>query len=80
VLYTRPGCGACDAARKYLSEKGVPFLEKNVATDAAAAQELAAKADAKGLPKNVVPVIDVHGELIVGLDLQKLESLLRRQI
>jgi glutaredoxin len=80
ILYTRPGCGACDAARAYLSQKKIPYVEKNVAADPAAAKELAAKADAKGFPKNVVPVMDVNGECIVGLDTQKLESLLRRQI
>jgi len=80
VLYSRPGCGACDKARAYLERRGIPFVEKNIQADAAAAKELATKAARKGVPANVVPVIDVNGELVVGLDTRKIEALLRRQI
>ena len=80
VLYSRPGCSACDSARAYLKQQGIPFVEKNVQADPAAARELAEKARKKGVPSNVVPVLDVNGELVVGLDTQKLDRLLRRQI
>jgi glutaredoxin len=80
VLYSRPGCGACDAARAYLKQRGIPFVEKNIQADPAAAKELTAKAARKGVATNVVPVIDVNGELVVGLDTRKIEALLRRQI
>lgn len=80
MLYSRPGCGACEAARAYLRQRGIPFVEKNVQSDPAAARELAAKAARKGVPSNVVPILDVNGELVVGLDTRKLERLLRRQI
>ncbi len=80
ILYSRPGCSACEATRIYLKQRGIPFVEKNVQSDPAAARELARKAAAKGVPTNVVPVIDVNGELVVGFDTKKLEALLRRQI
>lgn len=80
VLYSRPGCGACDAVRAYLKQRGVSFEEKNIQADAAAAAELKAKATAKGFPTGVVPVIDVNGEIVVGFDVRKLESLLRRRV
>jgi glutaredoxin/predicted small lipoprotein YifL len=80
VLYSRPACSACDSAREYLKQQGIPFVEKNVQADPAAARELAEKARKKGVPSNMVPVLDVNGELIVGLDTQKLDRLLRRQI
>ena len=80
VLYSRPGCGACDSARAYLTRRGVLLTEKNVQADPAAARELAAKAAQKGFSTGVVPIIDVNGEIVVGLDVRKLESLLRRKI
>ncbi|MFH2011062.1 MAG: glutaredoxin domain-containing protein, partial [bacterium] len=80
VLYSRPGCGACDSARAYLTQRGVKFEEKNVQADESAAKELAAMAAKKGFPTGVVPVIEVHGEIVVGLDVRKLERLLRRRI
>lgn len=80
ILYSRPGCSACDAARSFLGQRGIAFVEKNVQSDPAAAKELAEKARAKGVPSNVVPILDVNGELVVGLDTQKIERLLRSQI
>lgn len=80
VLYSRPACSACDSARAYLTRQRIPFVEKNIQADPLAARELAEKARAKGIPANVVPVLDVNGELVVGLDTQKLDRLLRRQI
>ncbi len=80
VLYSRPGCGACDRVRAYLKQRGVQFEEKNIRADAEAAKELKAKAVRKGFPTGVVPVIDVNGDIVVGFDVRKLESLLRRRV
>lgn len=80
VLYSRPGCGACDSARAYLKRRGVQFVEKNIQADAGAAKELKAKAAQKGFPTGVVPVIDVNGEFVIGFDARKLETLLRRRV
>jgi len=80
VLYSRPGCGACDSARAYLRRRGVQFVEKNIQADARAAKELKAKAAQKGFPAGVVPVIDVNGEVMIGFDARKLETLLRRRV
>ena len=32
TLFTGPKCNACDSARQMLKERGVPFVEKTVAT------------------------------------------------
>jgi glutaredoxin len=80
VLYSRPGCGACDAVRAYLNRRGVQFEEKNIQADAGAAKELKAKAAQKGFPAGAVPVIDINGEIVVGFNVRKLESLLRRRV
>jgi glutaredoxin len=42
TLYTRPDCPSCDAARRYLEERGDAFEERDITTDDAAADEVAA--------------------------------------
>ncbi len=34
TLYTASQCGACDAARDYLRQRGIPFSEKTITTNA----------------------------------------------
>ncbi|MGA8007944.1 MAG: glutaredoxin domain-containing protein [Thiomonas sp.] len=34
TLYTAPQCDACNAAREYLQQRGVPFAEKTITTNA----------------------------------------------
>lgn len=80
ILYSRPGCPACRATRIYLKQRGIPFVERDVADDPAAARELAAKAKRAGIAANVVPILDVNGDLVVGFDTQKIERLLRSRI
>ena len=64
----------------YLQQRRAHFVEKDVSKDPAAKQELARLAQRKGFPAGVVPVIDVHGEVVVGFNRAKLDRLLRRAI
>lgn len=34
TLYTAPQCDACDAAREFLQQRGIPFAEKTITTNA----------------------------------------------
>ena len=36
VMYTRPGCEDSDAAREFLKQRGIPFVEVNIDEDPAA--------------------------------------------
>lgn len=76
IVYKTAWCGVCKQLEGYLNRKGVAYAAKDIEKDAAAAAELAAKAKAKGVRTNSVPVIDVGGELIVGFDRRRLEALL----
>jgi glutaredoxin 3 len=81
VLYTAPGCGHCDRARKWFTEKGVPFTEKDVHADASAAAEIMALGQAQGVPESYlssVPLINVKGKLLVGFDPRQVEAALQR--
>ncbi|HEX3698212.1 MAG TPA: glutaredoxin family protein [Polyangia bacterium] len=76
TVYGTSWCGACRAARQYLSERKIPFADKDVEQDPAAARELAEKAAKLGIPTDRVPVIEVRGRLLLGFDQARIEALL----
>lgn len=53
TLYTTPGCEGCDAARKLLNGRGLPFKEVSVSEDAQI-EELKAAAGANSVPTMIV--------------------------
>jgi glutaredoxin 3 len=57
-------------AKEFLSQKGVPYTEKDVSQDPRAASEL------QQLGQRGVPVIMVDGHMVVGFDRPQLERLL----
>ena len=71
VVYTTPTCGYCHQAKEYLSQRGVPFTEYNVAADPVAAAELVRLSGQRG-----VPVIVVDDQVVVGFDRPRLDQLL----
>jgi glutaredoxin len=40
IVYSNVGCTPCHHAMEYLSQKGVPFIEKNVARDPSVLHDL----------------------------------------
>ncbi len=66
VLYMAQNCGACVQTRDYLLKLRVPFFEKDVEKDPAAAKELADKAVAARMVASGVPWTYVKGKLIGG--------------
>jgi glutaredoxin len=76
TIYGTSWCGACRAARQYLTERKIPFADKDIENDPAAAQELRDKASKMGIPTDRVPVIDVRGRLLLGFDRARIEALL----
>ena len=56
--------------KAWLSQKQIPFTDKNVREDAAALDEL------KGMGFNSVPVTLIDGERIVGFDQERLAKAL----
>jgi glutaredoxin 3 len=58
-------------AKEFLSAKGVPYTEYDVATNQEKAREMVQKSGQMG-----VPVITVDGQVVVGFNRQKLEQLL----
>jgi glutaredoxin 3 len=71
TVYSTPTCPYCKQAKDYLTEKGVAFSDRNVATDLDARNQMVQKSGQLG-----VPVIDVDGTIIVGFNRTKLDELL----
>jgi glutaredoxin len=61
VIYTKPGCPYCAAAKEDFEEKGIGYTEHDVTTDPAAKEEAISLA---GLA--AVPIIVRNGEVSVG--------------
>ena len=79
VLYTTSWCGVCKKAKRVLNSLGVRFVEKDIEGSKKAAEELASKCAAAGIRPGGVPVIDVAGTLLQGLDETTLETTLRQR-
>ncbi len=71
VVYSTSTCPWCVRIKDFFKKHKIPFIDKDVGADQAAAQEMIAKSGQMG-----VPVIDVNGTIIVGFDEIKLKQLL----
>jgi mycoredoxin len=76
IVYTTAWCGVCKKAKRLLGQLGVRYVETDIEGSKKAAEELAAKSAAAGLRTGGVPVIDVAGTLLQGLDERTLRQTL----
>ncbi len=68
VMYATRHCPVCIKARRWLLDKKIPYVEKDIERDPEAAKELVKKGQAQGVPTSGVPVFDVRGRLLPGFD------------
>ncbi len=61
VIYSTPTCPYCKRAKDYLSRKGIPYTDINVAEDREKTKEMVQKSGQMG-----VPVIIINDNEIVG--------------
>ncbi|MEI6389418.1 MAG: glutaredoxin domain-containing protein [Spirochaetota bacterium] len=73
TIYTTPSCGYCRVAKDWLRKEGVNFTEYDVARDTRKADEMVHKSGQMG-----VPVLDVHGRIIVGFKQEEIQRALHR--
>lgn len=71
TIYSTPTCHFCHMAKDFLTSKGIPFEDFNVATDLEKRKEMMDKSGQMG-----VPVILIEDQLIVGFDREKIVQLL----
>lgn len=79
VVYSAVWCGFCKKAKAWLTERGVPFVERDVEKTPGAQQELSGKLKAAGVPGGGVPVIDWAGTIVMGFDVAAMERLLKEK-
>lgn len=72
IVYSTPSCPWCHRAKDYFKEKGIGFIDYDVAADTEKAQEMINKSGQMG-----VPVIDIDGQIVVGFDVGKINELLK---
>ena len=70
VIYTNTGCSACLQAKEFFKLHNVPFVERSLAADDSARDELVA------MGFRAVPVIRVGGETMIGFSAPKLRKML----
>jgi len=78
TLYMASWCGACRAAGRYMTSRGVSFVEKDIEKDSAANSEMQKKAHAAGKSPRGVPVIDFRGNIILGFDQSEIDKLIQQ--
>lgn len=71
VVYSTPTWPHCKRVKEYLSQKGIPHVEYNVAENRDKAKEMIQKSGQMG-----VPVITIDGEIVIGFNQAKLGELL----
>ena len=71
VVYTTPTCSWCTTVKRHLQENGIQYREVNVAADQKAAAEMVRKSGQQGVPQT-----EINGQIIVGIDKTRINSLL----
>ena len=71
VVYTTPTCPFCTMAKRYLEDRSVAYVAKDVSADDVALREMVAKTGQYG-----VPVIRVGDQAMIGWDKDEFERLL----
>jgi len=61
----------CERAKEYLSQKEIPFQDRDITRDPSALNEL------KRLGYMTTPVLQIDGSVIVGFDQDKIDAALK---
>lgn len=72
TIYSADWCAFCHAAKGYFDKLGVPYVDKDIESDPAIAQEAIDKSGQTG-----IPVIDIDGTIIIGFDRPKIDAALK---
>jgi len=78
TMYSASWCGVCKKAKAFMQAEGIPFVEKDIEKDRAAAEELQRKAAQAGVASNGVPMFDIGGKIMGGFDPKALVAALGR--
>jgi glutaredoxin len=80
IMYATKHCPVCVKARRWLLEQKIPYIEKDLETDQAAALEVQKKGQAQGVSTNGVPIFEINGRILPGFDPAQIVALLVKNI
>ncbi|MCX7880735.1 MAG: NrdH-redoxin [Ignavibacteria bacterium] len=72
IIFTTPTCSFCNAAKRYLKERRVPFKEVDVSRDIAALRDMQRRTGGN----TGVPVILINNKPIIGFDKRQIDVML----
>lgn len=70
TIYSTPTCPYCDAAKDYFDENNISFTDYDVSKNREKAREMIEKSGQRG-----TPVINIDGNIVIGFNKEKIESL-----
>jgi glutaredoxin-like YruB-family protein len=71
TVYTTPHCSWCTTIKRHFKENGILFHEVDVSANQKAAEEMVQRSGRQGVPQT-----DINGEIIVGFDKTRINTLL----
>lgn len=71
TVYSTPSCSWCTTLKKHLDQHGIRYKNVDVSKDQKAAEAMVKKSGQQGVPQT-----DINGQMIVGFDKTKINSLL----
>lgn len=74
TVYSTPTCSWCTTLKNHLKNNGIVYSEIDVSKDQKAAQDMVRKSGQQGVPQ-----MEIGGQMIVGFDKTKINSLLNIQ-
>jgi glutaredoxin len=77
VLYGASWCKACRDAARFLKQRGIRVLERDIEKDPAAEREMRQKLKQHGIAGGGIPVIEIMGKVVQGFNTQALEQALK---
>ena len=76
IIYSTTWCAFCKTEEQYLTKLGVSYVKKDIEEDKEAYEELMEKSNG-GFQG--VPVTDIAGDLVLGFDRAKIDTLLKEK-
>lgn len=71
IVYSTPSCSWCTTLKTHLNKHGIRYSDIDVSKDQSAAQAMSQRSGQQGVPQT-----DIGGEMIVGFDKNRINSLL----
>jgi glutaredoxin-like YruB-family protein len=71
TVYTTPTCTWCTTIKRHLDQNGIKYREIDVSKDQKAAEEMVRKSGQQGVPQT-----DINGQVVVGFDKNRINTLL----